>query len=85
MSPLVKLITDKLDVRSRQIARLMLIGSARARKISETRPIFQVRTFCFLKNKKPLDLQVFSRIGKTMKKLQLSLNTIMNTSLLVIF
>ena len=34
--------------------------------------------------KKPLDLQVFSRIGKTMKKLQWIPNTIMNISLTVI-
>ena len=34
------------------------------------RPIFRVRTFCLVKNKKPLDLQVFIRISKTIKNLQ---------------
>ena len=32
-------------------------------------PDFLVRTFCLVKKKTTLDLQVFSRIGKTMKKL----------------
>ena len=38
-----------------------------------------------LYKKKTLDLQVFSGIGKTMKKLNWIPNTIMNTSLPVIF
>ena len=33
-------------------------------------PIFRARIFCLLKKKKTLDLQVFSQIVKTMKKLQ---------------
>ena len=45
-------------------------SGARAHKTSETRLIFRARTFCFAKKKKTLDLQVFSRIGKTTKKLQ---------------
>ena len=63
----------------------MPIGHAQARKTSETCPILRARTFCFAKNKKQLNLQVFNRIGKTMKKLQRLPNTIMNTSLPVIF
>ena len=43
----------------------MPIGSVQVRKTSETRPIFQTRTFCLEKKKKPLDLQVFCEIGKT--------------------
>ena len=37
------------------------------------------------KKEKPFDLQVFSRIGEIMKKLQWILNTIMNNSVFVIF
>ena len=48
----------------------MPIGHAQARKTSETCPILRARTLCFAKNKKQLNLQVFNRIGKTMKKLQ---------------
>ena len=55
--------------RSAQIAHPMPIGRVQARKISETRSIFWARTFCLVKQKKALDLQLFSRIGKTMKKL----------------
>ena len=40
-----------------------------ARKTSETRPIYQVCKFCLVKKKKSLDRQIYSRIGKTMKKL----------------
>ena len=36
--------------------------------------------FCLVKNKKVLDLQVFTRVGKTIKKLQWIPNTIMNTT-----
>ena len=57
-------------VRSGQLAYPMPIGRVRTRKRSETHPIFRARTFCLVKKKKPLDLQFFSRIGKTMKKLQ---------------
>ena len=35
-----------------------------------TRLIFQVRILCLVKKKKKLDLQVFSKIDKTMKRLQ---------------
>ena len=56
----------------------------RARKLSRPN-IFQALTFYLIKKEKPLDLQVFSRIGKTMKQLQSISNTIMNTNLLVIF
>ena len=52
-----------------QIARPMPIGRAGARKISEMRPIFRARRFCLLERKKSLDLQIYSRIRKTMKKL----------------
>ena len=54
-----------------QIACPMPIRRARTYKTSETRPIFRARTFCLLKRKKKtLDVQVFSRKGKAMKKLQ---------------
>ena len=50
---------------------------------------FWGQTFCLVKNKKQknkkkIDLQVFSRIGKT-KKLRRFSNAIMSTSLLIIF
>ena len=48
-------------------------------------PIFRARIFCLLKKKKTLDLQVFSQIVKTMKKLQWIPNTLLNASVLVIF
>ena len=53
-----------------QIARPMSIGRYHTRKAFETRMIFRARTFCLVKKKKTLDLQFFSRIGKTMKMLQ---------------
>ena len=34
-------------------------------KTSERRPIYQERKFCLAKRKKSLDLQIYSRIGKT--------------------
>ena len=40
------------------------------RKICEMQPISYEPLFCFVKQKTQLDPQVFSRIGKTMKKLQ---------------
>ena len=46
----------------------MPIGRAQALKTSETRPTFQAHTFWIVKNEKPLDLLVFCRLGKTMKK-----------------
>ena len=45
------------------------VGRAQARKTSETRPIFLARKFCLVKKEKSLDLQIYKRIGKTMKKL----------------
>ena len=45
------------------------IGRAQAHKTSETCPNFWVCAFGLVKTKKLIDLQVFSRIGKTMKKL----------------
>ena len=51
-------------------ARPMPSERARARETSETHPIFRTGTFCLAKNKKLLDLQIFSQIGKRMKKLQ---------------
>ena len=62
-----------------QIACLKPIGRARVLKTSKTRPIFREHKFFLVKKKKPLDLQVFSRLGKTIKKLQWISNTIMNT------
>ena len=53
-----------------QITRQMPIGRGRAGKASETCLIFRARTFCLLKKKKQLDLQVFNRKDRTMKKLQ---------------
>ena len=53
-----------------------------ARKTSGTRPIFRAHIFFLVKKKKILDLQVFSRISKTMKKLQWVSNTTMDTNLL---
>ena len=53
-----------------QIARPMPIGRGRARKTSETCPIFRARTYCLVKKKKSLDLQIYSRIGETMEELQ---------------
>ena len=73
---------DFRSCRPEQIAHSMPIERARARKISETCPVFRAaRAFCLAKKKKPLDLQSFSRIGKTMKKLWWVPNTIMNTTL----
>ena len=71
--------------RPAQIAPPMLIRRARARKTSETRPIFRANTFCLVKRKKILDLQVFSQIGKIIKKLQWIPNTMINTSVLECF
>ena len=56
------------EIRPGQIARPIVIERARVRKTSETRPIFRARTFRLVKKKKALDLQVFNRIGRTMKK-----------------
>ena len=65
-----------------QIARPMPIGGTRANKTCEMRSIFWARTFWLARKEKTLDLQEFSRIGKTMKKLQGIPNTIMNISVL---
>ena len=37
----------------------------RAGKTSETRSNFRARTFCYVKKKEPVDLQVFNRTGQT--------------------
>lgn len=50
--------------------RVMPIGVTRAYKASEARLVFWVCIFCFIKKKKPLDLQNFSQIGKKMKMLE---------------
>ena len=42
----------------------------RARKTFEVRLIFRVNTFCYVKKENSFDLQVFSKTGKLMKKLQ---------------
>ena len=57
------------EIRPGQIARPMPIGRVWGRKTSEMRLIFRALTFCLVKGKNPLDPQVFSRIGKIMKKL----------------
>ena len=72
---------DKLRVRCRSGT----LGCAK----SLTRAQFWAQTFCLVKNKKQknkkkIDLKVFSRIGKT-KTLQRFSNAIMGTSLLIIF
>ena len=56
-----------LLIRSGTIGCPMPIGHARERKTSETGSNFWVRTFCLVKNKKPLDLKVFSQIDKRIK------------------
>ena len=62
--------------RSGQITRPMPIG----------KPLRRANTFCLVKKKKKtLDLHVLSRIGNTMKKLQLISNTTMNTSVMKYF
>ena len=58
---------------------------ARARKTSEAHSIFRARTFCQVKKKKTLDLQISSQIDKTVKKLHWIPNTIVNTIVPVIF
>ena len=56
----------KSMLRSGQIVHPMPIGRARAHKSSEMHQ--KICTFCLVKKKKKqLDLQVFSRIGKTEK------------------
>ena len=80
--PSSRLFSDWIDLRSLseisiadnkirpgQITRPMPIWCARARKTSETQPIFRASPFCLVKNKIPLDLQFFNRIGRTMKVL----------------
>ena len=42
-------------------------------------------TLCLNKKKKPLDLQIFSRIGKTMKNLQWIQNTNVNTCIIFLW
>ena len=53
-------------------------------KSSKTCPILRAPTFCLVKIKKPLDLQVLSRIGKTMKRLPCIPNTILHGGALLV-
>ena len=53
-----------------QIAHLMLIERARVYKTYGGQPICWAHTFFPAKKRKPLNLQIFGRIGKTMQKLQ---------------
>ena len=50
----------------------------------KSHPIFQEYRFFLRKKEKILDMQIFSQIGKAMKKLQLIPNTIVNTSVVAI-
>ena len=52
-----------------QIVCPMSIGRARVRKTSGMHPIFQARKFLPCKKKKLFHLKIYSRIGKTTKKL----------------
>ena len=56
-------------LRPGQIGRPVTSGRARAQN-PETCPILRARNSCLVNNKNILDLQVFNRIGKTIKKLQ---------------
>lgn len=49
-------------------SRFSRMGCALPRKTSETLPMFWARTVFFVKKMKALDVQIFSRIGETMKK-----------------
>ena len=51
-----------------EISRLMSISSTWAHTTYEAHPIYCARTLCFVKNKKALDSQIFSLIGRTVKK-----------------
>ena len=53
-----------------QIAHLMLIERARVYKTYGGQLICWAHTFFPAKKRKPLGLQIFGRIGKTMQKLQ---------------
>ena len=53
-----------------QITHLMLIERARLYKTYGGQPICWANTFFPAKKRKPLGLQIFGRIGKTMQKLQ---------------
>ena len=74
-----------LYFRSGQTARSMRITRARAHKTSEKSPIFRPRKFCLAKKEKSLDLQVYGRISKTIKKLYWITNTIVKNSSFVRF
>ena len=60
---------------------LLNIFACRPGQIARPMPIGYAHFF-LVKRKKTLDLQVFSRKGKTIKKLQLIPNTIMNINVL---
>ena len=53
--------------RAGQIAHPMPIGRVRMRKTSEARRIFREHTFYLQKKKRPLDLSIFTQIGKILK------------------
>ena len=59
--------TTLVHTKSGQIARLVPIRRACARKTYERRPIFWARKFYLAKKKKMLDIQIFSRMGKKRK------------------
>ena len=66
LATVVPFVNHRSD-RPGQIARPMLIGRTLACKIFEMRPIFQARKICFIKKKKSLDLQIYSRRVKQWK------------------
>ena len=76
--------TTLVHIKSRQIARLMPVRRACARKTYERHPIFWARKCYLAKKKKMLDIQIFSRMGKTTKMLHSIPDTIANSSVLVI-
>ena len=58
-----------LYFRSGQIARPMRITRASAHKTFEKHPTFRAHKLCLVEKEKSLDLQAYSRIRKTIKKL----------------
>ena len=64
------MVWKHLVTRPGQITHPMPIGRAQAHNVSETHPIFWLLRFCLVKtNKKTSDLQIFTLIGKTVKRL----------------
>ena len=60
---------SRLYFKSGQIARPMRITRARAHKTFEKHPTFRAHKLCLVEKEKSLDVQVYSRISKTIKKL----------------